>query len=183
MLWPDDFQEWREVRTANDDWLTKWEPRRIPGAPDVVNNQQAFNARCSARQRERQIGTAFGFGVFVEERFIGEMNISSVQRGPFQNAYIGYWVDERMAGHGYTPESLCVAMRYAFEQIDLHRLQISIIPRNMPSRRVVEKLNIRLEGLAERYLEINGNWEDHLRYAITLEEWRTRRKEFAAWLE
>ena len=73
-------------------------------------------------------------------------------------------------------------MRFAFEELRLHRLQIAIIPRNRPSRRVVEKLGLRLEGMAERYLEINGTWEDHLRYAITSEDWQLRKDELGAWL-
>ena len=68
---------------------------------------------------------------------------------------------------------MCVC-RSAFEELGLHRVQISIIPRNTASRRVVEKLGIRDEGIAERYLEINGVWEDHIRYAITAEEWDER---------
>lgn len=177
----EDFAQWREVRTTNEGWLTRWEPQRIAGQPDVVHSRAAFSSRCAARQRERQLGTGYGFGVFLDQRLIGEMNVSAIQRGPFQNAYVGYWIDERVAGHGYTPEALVVAMRFAFEELRLHRLQIAIIPRNGPSRRVVEKLGIRLEGLAERYLEINGVWEDHLRYAITSEEWRERGAEFSAW--
>lgn len=173
----DDFAQWHEVRTVNEEWLTQWEPRRVAGQPDVVQSRQAFASRCAARQRERQLGTGFGFGVFVEGRLIGEMNVSSLQRGPFQNAYVGYWVDQRLAGQGYIPEALVVAMNFAFEELHLHRLQIAIIPRNGPSRRVVEKLGIRMEGMAERYLEINGIWEDHLRYAITLEEWHERKDE------
>lgn len=178
----DDYGQWREVRTVNEDWLTKWEPQRIPGQPDVVQSRQAFSSRCAARQRERQLGTGYGFGIFVNRKLVGEMNVSAIQRGPFQNAYVGYWIDERLAGQEYTPEALVVAMRFAFEDVRLHRLQISIIPRNKPSRRVVEKLGIRLEGMAERYLEINGNWEDHLRYAVTVEEWNDRRTEFDRWL-
>ena len=77
-----------------------------------------------------------------------------------------------------------VACRYAFEELGLHRLQIAIIPRNRASRRVVEKLAIREEGIALRYLEINGVWEDHVRYAITSEEWDTRRDELLeAWID
>ena len=178
----DDFGQWREVRTVNEEWLTKWEPARVPGQPDVVRNRQAFASRCAARQRERQLGTGYGFGVFVEGRLAGEMNVSAIQRGPFQNAYVGYWIDQRLAGQEYTPEALVVAMRFAFEQLRLHRLQIAIIPRNKPSRRVVEKLGLRLEGMAERYLEINGTWEDHLRYAITSEDWEDRKDELSAWL-
>lgn len=178
----DDYPQWKEVRTVNEDWLTKWEPQRVAGQPDVVQSRQAFSSRCAARQRERQLGTGYGFGIFVDNTLAGEMNVSSIQRGPFQNAYVGYWIDQRHAGQEYTPEALVVAMRFAFEDLRLHRLQIAIIPRNHPSRRVVEKVGIRLEGTAERYLEINGNWEDHLRYAITTEEWHERVDEFGAWL-
>ena len=67
--------------------------------------------------------------------------------------------------------------RFAFEEIGLHRLQASIIPRNRASHRVAEKLALRNEGTALRYLEINGTWEDHVRYAITSEDWEERRDE------
>ena len=163
-----DFPAWREVRRRNEEWLTKWEPSRIPGQPDVIEDKDAFAVRCSARQRERQLGTGYGFGVFVDGQFGGEINLSSVQRGPFQSAYIGYWIDEKLAGNGYTPEAVVVLCRYVFDELHLHRVQIAIIPRNTASRRVVEKLEIREEGTALRYLEINGEWEDHVRYAMTI---------------
>lgn len=170
-----DFPAWSEVRTRSAGWLLIWEPRRLPGQPDVTTDRDAFSVRCSARERERQLGTAYGFGIFVEGRFAGEINLSSIQRGPFQSAYVGYWIDEAVAGHGYTPEALVVLARFAFDDLRLHRIQISIIPRNSASRRVVEKVKFRDEGTAERYLEINGVWEDHVRYAITSEEWQQRR--------
>lgn len=156
----------------------------MPGGPDVVESRDAFSARCSARARDWQLGTGYGFGVFVDDgTFAGEMNLSSLQRGPFQNAYVGYWIDEARAGGGYAPEALVVAARFAFEELALHRLQVAIIPRNGPSRRVVEKLALREEGVALRYLEINGVWEDHVRYGFTSEEWTARKAELeAAWL-
>ena len=74
-------------------------------------------------------------------------------------------------------------MRFAFEELRLHRLEICIIPRNTNSRRVMEKLRVREEGIAQRYLEINGVWEDHVRYGITVEEWQARGDELTAhWL-
>nr|WP_249419989.1 GNAT family protein [Rhabdothermincola salaria] len=179
-----DFPSWREVRRRNEEWLTRWEPTRVPGQPDVVEDRDAFAVRCSARQRERQLGAGYGFGVFVDGSFAGEINLSSIQRGPFQSAYVGYWIDEAHAGQGYTPEALVVVARFAFEELRLHRIQIAIIPRNAASRRVVEKLAIREEGVAVRYLEINGEWEDHVRYAITAEEWDERRLELGReWLD
>ena len=182
-LRPEDFWKWQEVRRRNAEWLTRWEPSRPPGAPDVIEDRSAFSLRCHARDREWQLGTGYGFGVFVGGVFCGEINLNSVQRGPFQNAYVGYWIDEEMAGHGYTPEGVVMVARFAFEQLRLHRIQISIVPRNGASRRVVEKLQLRNEGVAERYLEINGIWEDHVRYAMTVEEWLTRRDDLIAqWL-
>jgi [ribosomal protein S5]-alanine N-acetyltransferase len=182
-LMPGDFEQWREVRTRSREWLTRWEPKPIVGQPDAADDRRVFAARCGARDRERQLGTGYGFGIFVGGRFAGEINISSIQRGPFQNAYVGYWIDEAMAGHSYVPESAVLVFRFAFEELALHRIQVAIIPRNAPSRRVAEKLGLRDEGVAFRYLEINGVWEDHVRYAITTEEWWQRREEYtAAWL-
>ena len=179
-----DFPAWQEVRRRNAEWLTKWEAQRLPGQPDVIEDRDAFAVRCSARQRERQLGTAFGFGVFVAGDFAGEINLTAIQRGPFQSAYVGYWIDEKHAGNGYMPEALVVLTRFAFDELQLHRIQIAIIPRNLASRRVVEKLEIREEGVAVRYLEINGVWEDHVRYAITTEEWDTRREQLSRdWLD
>lgn len=180
----DDFEQWQEVRQANEDWLLKWEPLRPANAPDPVADRSAFLVRCDARRRDRQAGAGFSFGVFVDGDFAGEMNLSSIHRGAHQNAYVGYWIDHRHAGKGYTPEALVAVMQFGFDELNLHRLQISIIPRNAASRRVVEKLDIRNEGIAARYLQINGVWEDHIRYAITSEEWAERRDELvSAWLE
>ena len=173
-LAPTDFPAWREVRRRNAGWLTKWEPTRPPGSPDVIEDREAFTIRCNARQRERQLGSGYGFGIFVDGEFAGEINLSSVQRGPFQSGSIGYWIDEAHAGQGYTPEALVVLLRYCFEDLRLHRLEVAIVPRNHASRRVVEKLELRDEGLAKGFLEIDGNWEDHVRFGITAEEWNER---------
>jgi ribosomal-protein-alanine N-acetyltransferase len=173
-LVPSDFGQYAEVRKRNGTWLTTWEPARLPGQPDPADSYDAFVARCSARQRERQLGTGFGFGIFVGQQLSGEINLSSVQRGAFQSGYVGYWVDEACAGNGYCPEAVVVMCRFAFEELALHRLQLSIVPRNRASRRVVEKLGLRDEGVAVRYLQINGRWEDHIRFAVTSEEWVDR---------
>ncbi len=183
-LTPRDFAEWQAVRTRSHAWLTPWEPCRPPGSPDIVRSRSAFASRCRARDRERQFGTGYGFGIFSGRRLCGEINLNGVQRGPFQCAYVGYWIDEAAAGRGYVPEALVVLARFAFDDLVLHRLQVAIVPRNRPSRRVVEKVGLRCEGMAERYLEINGVWEDHLRYAITAEEWAERRDELLArWVD
>lgn len=178
----EDFVAWREIRVRCRDWLRKWEPRPA-GAPYLSEDRASFVARCAMREREWQFGTGYGFGIFVGGRLAGEVNLSAVQRGAFQNGYVGYWIDEALAGHAYVPEACVVLFGFAFEQLGLHRLQVAIVPRNAASRRVARKLYLRGEGVACRYLEIDGRWEDHVRYAITAEEWAERREMYArSWL-
>ena len=177
-----DYAAWVEVRQRCHDWLVKWEPRSVHSA-HLAEDERSFSSRCAIRERERQMGTGFGFGIFVEGRFVGEITLSSIQRGPLQSAYVGYWIDEAVAGRGLMPESVVTVLQYAFDSLRLHRVEINIIPRNGASRRVVEKLGLRFEGIAERYLEIDGAWEDHARYAITAEEWADRAPQLGAdWL-
>jgi ribosomal-protein-alanine N-acetyltransferase len=177
-----DFSAWSEVRLRNESWLLPWEPQRHPGHSDPSRDRAAFAARCAARDRERAADSSYAFGLFVDQRFAGEININNVMRGALQSGTIGYWIDRQHAGHRYVAEGVAVLLRFAFEQLHLHRMEICIVPRNANSRRVMEHLRIRCEGLAERYLEIAGVWEDHLRYAITIEEWPDRRNDYElAW--
>lgn len=165
-----DYEAWLDVRRRSHDWLVKWEPR-LPESSHLAEDRKSFNARCSVRERERNLGTALALGIFVGHRFAGEIGLSGIQRGPLQTAHIGYWVDEALAGQGIMPEAVVALLQYAFEQLHLHRIEINIVPRNQASRRVVEKLGLRYEGTSERYLQIDGVWEDHARFAITSEEW------------
>ncbi len=173
-----DFPPWTEVRVRNEDWLLHWEPSRINHLADPTRSRDAFASRCVGRDRERMAGTGFGFGLFVDNALAGEVNINNIVRGALQCGTIGYWIDRSRAGHGYVAEGVAVSLRFAFEELHLHRMEICIVPRNTNSRRVMEKLQIREEGTAERYLEINGTWEDHIRFGITSEEWATRHPEF-----
>ena len=161
----DDWDAWREVRVRCRDWLEQWEPRPEVGSADPALDREAFRARCGAWDRQRHFDAAYGFGLFqIDGRFAGEVSLGSVQRGPFQMGYVGYWVDEQLAGRGYVPEGVVLIMRYTFDVLQLHRLEAAIVPRNAPSRRVAEKLGLRDEGTAERFLQIQGEYEDHVRY-------------------
>ena len=182
-LAPNDFSAWSEVRRRNDAWLTPWEPRRPPSQLDPTVSRDAFVARCAARDRDAAAGLAYGFGVFVDQAFAGEVNLNHVLRGAMQSATVGYWIDQLHAGRGLIAEGVVVVAQFSFEQLELHRLEICVVPRNHNSRRVMEKLALREEGVALRFLEINGVWEDHLRYGFTVEEWRSRREELqTTWL-
>lgn len=176
-LVPGDFDEWQEVRERNETWLTPWEPRRPLPHFDPSSNRGAFNARCAARERDATNGLSYGFGLFDDGWFCGEVNLNNIVRGATQSGTIGYWIDERRAGRSLVAEGVVVVAEFAFETLWLHRLEICIVPRNHNSRRVMEKLAIREEGIARGLVEINGRWEDHMRYGITAEEWQERAPE------
>jgi ribosomal-protein-alanine N-acetyltransferase len=175
----DDWDEWRAVRCRSRDWLETWEPLPDPGSPDPVADREAFRARCGAWERQRAFDSAYGFGIFLRRgEFIGEVSLGTVQRGPFQSAFVGYWIDQEHAGNGYVPEAVVLALRYAFDELGLHRVEAVIVPRTEASRRVAAKIGLREEGISERFLQIRGVWEDHMRYAITSEEWAERRDDY-----
>lgn len=177
----DDWEAWRDVRVRSREWLEQWEPLPEPGSPDAVVDRDAFRARCGAWERQRHFDSAYGFGLFLDDgRFAGEVSLGNVQRGPFQMGYLGYWIDQPLAGHGYVPEGVVLLMQHAFGSLALHRLEAAIVPRNAASRRVAEKVGLRDEGVAVRFLQIRGVYEDHVRYAMTVEEWRSREPELRA---
>jgi ribosomal-protein-alanine N-acetyltransferase len=90
---------------------------------------------------------------------------------------MGYFIDQQYNGKGYATQSVHLAIQFAFGKIDLHRIQAGVLPRNIGSIRVLEKNKFRYEGLAKRYLKINGQWEDHNLYAITREDWSRKLNE------
>ena len=91
-------------------------------------------------------------------------------RGIWQNGFVGYSIAAERAGQGYMTEALNRVVRFGFAELELHRLQASIIPRNKASLRVLEKCRFRYEGRALRYLKINNVWEDHDVFALTSDE-------------
>lgn len=173
-----DGDAWREVRRRNQEWLEPWEPMPEPGSPDLLRDPAAFRARCASASRQRHLDTGHPLGIFLHDgTLVGEINLSGIQRGPFQSAHVGYWMDEAHAGQGLVPEALVLVLHFAFEQVGLHRVEVNIVPRNHASRRVVAKLGLREEGVSRSYLQIRGQWEDHVRYAITVDEWIERKVE------
>ena len=92
-----DFEAWSEVRLRNVDWLTVWEPRRSDFLADPATDRDAFERRCVARDRERQNGSAYTLGLFVNNLLVGEVNVNNVVRGAMQTGTIGYWIDRKHA--------------------------------------------------------------------------------------
>jgi ribosomal-protein-alanine N-acetyltransferase len=125
-----------------------------------------------ARLREAEDVVDFGIFLAETDELVGRIQLTGIALGPFENAHVGYFVSERHDGRGYATEAVRQAVDAAFGPLALHRVQAAVMPRNIASIRVLEKLGFREEGFARRYLRISGDWEDHKLYAVTREEWR-----------
>ena len=121
-------------------------------------------------RREARAGTCLPFVVTYEDQLVGQLTVGGIAWGSFRSAHVGYWIDSAVAGRGIMPTALALAVDHCFRTVGLHRIEINIRPENMPSRRVVEKLGFRDEGLRPRLLHIDGDWRDHLSYALTADE-------------
>jgi ribosomal-protein-alanine N-acetyltransferase len=170
-----DVPELRRVLRKNADHLRPWTPKPRPGVdPSSITT---LSKAVLADRRGWRHGTAFVFLVTSAAReppVIGRVALFDVARGAVQSAHVGYWIDADEQKKGLAREAVRAVLGFAFGPLGLHRVQASIMPRNVASRHIVEAMGMRLEGLAERMIENAGVWEDHLMFAMTAEEWNER---------
>ena len=162
----------RHAARRNAEHLRPWNPRPPPGE-DPTSITQVSNGILRERKAWRK-GEGYAFWMFDpkdDERVLGRVHLSNVRRGAFQNTYLGYWCDVDSQTRGLMTEAVRTVVGFAFEVARLHRVQAAVMPRNVASLRVLEKLKFRNEGFAARYLQIAGTWEDHVILAVTREEW------------
>jgi [ribosomal protein S5]-alanine N-acetyltransferase len=107
----------------------------------------------------------------TDQKIVGVANLSQIFYRAFQNAYLGYYADVDFAGQGLMLEGIRLAINHAFYTLGLHRVEANIQPRNITSTNLVERLGFTKEGFSCRYLKINGEWRDHERWALTVEDW------------
>ena len=105
-----------------------------------------------------------------DDAIVGLFELSSIVRGGFQNAYLGYWAGGPYAGQGYMREGMQLTLRFAFGELRLHRVEANIQPANKRSLALARAAGFRREGFSPRYLKIGGRWRDHERWAILAEE-------------
>ncbi len=107
---------------------------------------------------------------------VGYIGINELTWGVFENGCLGYWVNAPWAGQGHMKQALELLVSHVFKRRErrLHRLEANIQPGNVGSRRLVEHLGFRLEGLSPRFLKLDGVWRDHERWAVTREDWSAR---------
>jgi [ribosomal protein S5]-alanine N-acetyltransferase len=164
-----DATAWRDTRVRNAAWLRPWEPTN-PETPLYRSSLGPYVAMARTMRREARHGQTLPWVVTYAGRFAGQLTVGSVVWGSARSAQVGYWIDEAYAGRGIMPTVLAMAMDHCFFVVGLHRIEATIRPENQASRRVVEKLGFREEGLRRRSLHIDGAWRDHLCYALTAED-------------
>lgn len=107
---------------------------------------------------------------------LGELRgaIGLVLREKHQRAEVGYWIGRPWWGQGLATEALKALLAFAFERLQLNRVQATHLIRNPASGRVMQKAGMVLEGVhREMYLR-NGRPEDVAHYAILRREWSAR---------
>lgn len=97
---------------------------------------------------------------------IGNIALTEVLRGSLQSCYIGYYLDQQHNGKGYMTEAAKLAVRFALDELNLHRIEAGVMPHNIGSILVLEKAGFHKEGIARKNVKINGKWEDHQVLAI-----------------
>ena len=158
-----DFRAWAALRLASQDFLSPWEPT---WAADHLT-RKSFTNRVYWANRSVAGGTALPLFIIRREdqALVGAITLDNIRRGPAQAGTTGYWVGERFARMGYMREGLEALVHYAFNDLDLSRLEAGCLPENAPSRGVLEKVGYKYEGVAQSYLQINGRWRNHVLYA------------------
>ena len=163
-----DYLAWAELRARSRAHLVPWEPQ---WSRDELT-RDAFRRRIRHYQRELREDLGYAFFIYrdTDETLLGGLTLSNVRRGVTQAAAVGYWTGLPYARRGHMSNALRAAMRFAFDDLNLHRLEAACMPHNAASIRVLESNGFQREGLARRYLKIDGVWQDHLLYATLMDD-------------
>lgn len=108
----------------------------------------------------------------ASQQIVGVANLSQIFYKTSQNAYLGYYANVDFARQGLMSEGICLVLDHAFYTLGLHRVEANIQPGNASSINLVRRLGFTQEGFSRRYLKINGDWRDHERWALIIEDWR-----------
>ncbi|MCY6485917.1 GNAT family protein [Clostridium aestuarii] len=157
VLTPEDSRDVLEYYQRNKKHLGSFEPSREQNFYTL--EVQIQNLIESYKQFLN--GTSIEFGIYKDKKFIGKIKLSSIVMGVFKNAFVGYSIDEKEQGKGYMKEALKLVLEYAFEDMELHRIEGGILLDNKRSQGVLKSCGFKEIGISEKYLYINGKWRDH----------------------
>ena len=165
-----DWRSWADERKKNELYLQPWEPLWSINELE----RSSFVKRVRMFERLSHNDQAYSFLIFksVNEDFIGEVNISNVQRGIIQSCSIGYWIAKDCEGKGMMSESLELIKEFIFNELKLHRIEAACLPHNKPSLKVLLKNGFIKEGMARKLLKINDKWQDHTVLSFIVDDFK-----------
>lgn len=163
-----DYPAWSKLRGESKDFLVPWEP---VWADDELT-RGAFRRRIKRYQKETRADSAYVFFVLREsdDALVGGCTLSNVRRGVTQCCTLGYWVGAKFARQGYMTKAVKAVIPFVFRTLGLHRIEAACLTDNKASQSLLVRTGFRQEGLARHYLLINGQWADHLLFALLKEE-------------
>jgi len=155
-----------EYFIRNRQFLKSWEPERA-NSFYTVKGQKRF----LMKDYEDMIsGRMIKVWLFEKDekpgKIVGSITLDNIIRGYFLSCLLSYRLDKHKVNKGYMTEALVPMIDFAFNDLGLHRIEANIMPHNIPSLKVVKKLGFKPEGLAQKYLKINGKWQDHVRMVL-----------------
>ncbi|MGM7775763.1 GNAT family N-acetyltransferase [Arthrobacter sp. KNU-44] len=150
----------------NRAYLSPWEPVR----PEEYYTADWQSADIASRLAAHEAGGAHPLGLFDGDRVVGRFNLAGIVRGPFQSTGLGYWVDSTYAGRGLASAAVQAIVEMARDELGLHRIEASTLLHNAASQRVLLKAGFQQIGMAPRYLQIAGKWQDHNLYQVVLHD-------------
>ena len=158
-----DFRAWSSLRRQSEEFLTPWEP---VWSSDHLS-RKGFANRVYWAQRSVSNGAAVPLFLIRREdqQLLGAITLDTIRRGPAQAGSLGYWIGQPFARQGYMYEAIQGMVHFAFERLDLSRVEAACLPENAASRALLEKCGFKYEGVAQSYLQIDGRWRTHVLYA------------------
>ncbi|WP_461614956.1 GNAT family N-acetyltransferase [Clostridium sp. Marseille-QA1073] len=153
-----------DLNLRNKEFFQKYSPTHDDNFY-TLDSQRKF---ISDMTKQRENDDQYCFGIFVKDsnELIGYVNLFQILRGPLQSCLIGYSLDKQQNGNGYATEAVSLAVRFAFNELKLHRIEAGVMLTNTGSMRVLEKVGFHKEGIAQKNVKINGQWQDHQVFAI-----------------
>ncbi len=159
-----DAEAMLHLERNNREFFQKYTLKRTEDFYTLESQLNRIKENLEKKERDQN----YSFGIFQTEtqKLIGTIGLFKVERGPSQSCLIGYCLDKGFNGKGYMTEMVRLVVAFAFDELDFHRVEASVMPHNTGSIRVLEKAGFHQEGIARKSIKINGEWEDHQVLAI-----------------
>lgn len=154
---------------------------RLQSAPDVLrywdsppwtdrSSIERFMTGCR-RMEEDGSGVRTAIERMPDGAFIGWCTFNSWNPG-FRSASLGYCLTQEAWGHGYATEAARALLRWAFDTLDLNRVQAEADTRNIASARVLEKLGFIHEGTLREDCIVNDDVSNTWVYGLLRRDWK-----------